>query len=324
MQIQDRVYGKFNIEEPVLLELINSKPVQRLKGINQAGASQYALDKKNVTRYEHSLGVMILLKILGASLEEQIAGLLHDVPHTAFSHVIDYVFDDKDHEFHERFHEKMIKNSEIPEILKKHDFDLDRILDEHNFPILEKKLPDLCADRIDYALRDRLAMGEDGSRRQDYISNLVVQDSEIIFKDRELARQFAEDFLHMDYGYWSHPMEIALFQVLADAIKLAMEKKIVSEDDLFQDDDFVFNKLKKSGDEEIIALINKLRPGFDIKTDKNDYDFYSKNKLRFVNPKFIDADGSTKKVADVFFEFKRELNKHESWVTDGHYIKVLV
>ena len=42
LEINDRVYGKIVIDEPVLIELINSKPVQRLKGINQAGASKYA------------------------------------------------------------------------------------------------------------------------------------------------------------------------------------------------------------------------------------------------------------------------------------------
>ena len=128
MIINDRVYGIVEINEPVLIELINSKPVQRLKGINQAGASQYAIKGKTVSRYEHSVGVMLLLKKLGASLEEQIAGLLHDIPHTAFSHTIDFVFPNKDHNFHERFHEKIIKESEIPEILERYGFVLERLL----------------------------------------------------------------------------------------------------------------------------------------------------------------------------------------------------
>lgn len=39
---------------------------------------------------------MLLNRQLDASMEEQIVALLHDVSHTAFSHVIDYVFDDHD------------------------------------------------------------------------------------------------------------------------------------------------------------------------------------------------------------------------------------
>ncbi len=38
---------------------------------------------------------MMLVNRLGGSLEEQIAALLHDVSHTAFSHVIDYVLEQK-------------------------------------------------------------------------------------------------------------------------------------------------------------------------------------------------------------------------------------
>ena len=111
MLIKDIVYGDVEIDEPVLIELINSDALQRLKHINQAGASKYIMPKP-VTRFEHCVGAMILLKRLGASLEEQIAGLLHDVPHTAFSHVIDFVFKtckldylDKNHNYHEKHHE---------------------------------------------------------------------------------------------------------------------------------------------------------------------------------------------------------------------------
>jgi len=322
MLVEDRVYGKFEIEEPILLELIDSKPLQRLKGINQAGASQYALDKP-VSRYEHSLGVTLLLKILGAPLEEQIAGLLHDVPHTAFSHVIDYVFDNKDHEFHEKFHREIIQNSEIPKILKKYNFDLERILDEHNFPFLERKLPDLCADRIDYALRDRAGYLKDNSKIKDYMAGFTIVDNEIVFKNKDIAFDFAKDFLEMDYKVWSAPLEIALFQILADAIKVALEEKIISQDDLFQDDDFVYNKLKKSGNKKVLDLIEKLNPKLEIGFDKNNYDFHSKNKLRFVDPKFIIDGNRTKTVTEEFPDFKKKLVEHKDWVTKGHCIKIL-
>ena len=37
MTYQDRIYGEIEIETPVILELVNSKPIQRLKHIDQAG-----------------------------------------------------------------------------------------------------------------------------------------------------------------------------------------------------------------------------------------------------------------------------------------------
>ncbi|MFA6307711.1 MAG: HD domain-containing protein [Patescibacteria group bacterium] len=325
MKIIDRVYGPINIDEPVLVELIKSKPLQRLKNINQAGASKYAIAGKTVSRFEHSLGVMILLKILGASLEEQIAGLLHDVPHTAFSHVIDFVFPSKEykHEFHEKFHKQLVKNSEVPSILAKYNYDLDRILDEHNFSLLERDLPDLCADRIDYALRDRVAMNYDIGHIADYIKNFVVKDNEIIFKDKVIAYYFAQDYLEMDYRAWSHPKEIALFKVLANAIKIALDNTIISQEDLFSDDDFVYNKLKNSNHKDILHYLDKLNYQFAIKEDSKNYDFFARNKLRFVDPKFIDIDNKLSKVSTAFPKFKAELTKHKDWVETGHFIKIV-
>lgn len=325
ININDRIYGKTIINEPVLIELINSKPIQRLRGINQAGASQYALEGKTVTRYEHSLGVMILLKKLGASVEEQIAGLLHDIPHTAFSHVIDFVFKDKDHnhEFHEKFHEKIILQSEIPTILKKFNMDINRILNEHNFPLLEKSLPDLCADRIDYTLRDMVASEGFSDKINKYISGFIVRNNEIIVNSELIAKSFAEDYLRIDEENWSHPMEVALFQILADAIKIALDEKILTEKDLFEDDLCVYTKLKNSGNRLILKKLDMLNPNLKIIDDPDDFHFHSRNKLRYINPKFLNSNGSINKVADIFKDFSDKLVKHEELIKKGNFVKIV-
>ncbi|MGL5642811.1 MAG: HD domain-containing protein, partial [Paraclostridium sp.] len=89
-KIVDYIYGEFELED-VLIELINCDAVQRLKYIHQVGATYLIKEELNVNRLEHSIGVMLLIRMLGGSLKEQIAGLLHDISHTAFSHVIDFV-----------------------------------------------------------------------------------------------------------------------------------------------------------------------------------------------------------------------------------------
>jgi hypothetical protein len=108
MKINDKIYEKVEIEEPVLLELLKSSSVLRLKNISQFGVPDKYYHFKNYSRYEHSIGVMILLRKLGATLEEQIAGLLHDVSVLAFSHVIDWVFAngrDGVEDYHDSIHE---------------------------------------------------------------------------------------------------------------------------------------------------------------------------------------------------------------------------
>ena len=73
------IYGTFIITEPVLIELFESKAMQRLKKVHQFGISHYVHKGIDYTRYEHSVGVFALLRRYNQSLPEQISGLLHDV-----------------------------------------------------------------------------------------------------------------------------------------------------------------------------------------------------------------------------------------------------
>ena len=202
MKINDDVYGLNEIQDKVLIDLINSKPIQRLKGIQQAGITGHILKERAYTRYDHSVGVMLFLKMKGTSLEEQTAGLLHDVAHTALSHVVDFIYRSKNHDYHEKKYESFIINSEIPQILKKYKFGLERFVHENNFTLLERELPDLCADRIDYALRD-LSKREDNHIKA-YLKDLIVKDNEIIFSNKESAKNFGVDFLTLDKEWWGN------------------------------------------------------------------------------------------------------------------------
>ena len=323
MQIHDRVYGEVQIDNPVLIELMHSAPLQRLKRINQAGVAQYVLPRKNITRYEHCVGVMILLKRLGASLEEQIAGLLHDVPHTAFSHVIDFVFASERHDYHENFLEKIVMASEIPEIIKRYGLSLPTILDETNFLLLEREIPDLCSDRVDYSLRDMLAYVGHPERIQYYLLHLINHNNEIMFNDQQAAVSFAQDYLMMNESCWAHPKEVAMCQVMADAIKIALKEGILTEESLFSDDETVYRLLKESMHPEILKILHHLQPGFDIVIDPVDYDFFTKTKLRMVDPKFINSNGMEQRVTEINSDYDAALGVHYKKMSEGYHIKLV-
>ena len=180
MKVIDSIYGEFEIES-VFEQLIRTKEVQRLKGVHQGGASYLINPKWNVTRYEHSIGTMLLTRLLGGSIEEQIAALLHDISHTAFSHVIDFTLKNNEADYHEKIYDKIVEASDIPEILSKHGYDYKNILfNETKWTILEKSAPKLCADRIDYTLRDMYHYGFIEEEEVKYfLSNLKVIDGEI-------------------------------------------------------------------------------------------------------------------------------------------------
>lgn len=169
----------------VLEELIKSAPVQRLKGIYQGGASFLVNSKWDVTRYEHSIGVMLLIKNLGA-------GLLHDVSHTAFSHVIDIVFENEAEDYHENSFQQVIIHSEIPGILKKHGYDTEEILsDDTRWTLLEQPTPELYADRIDYTLRDMYRYGHISlNEAQTVLNHLIMRNGRMFPDGIEAAEWF--------------------------------------------------------------------------------------------------------------------------------------
>jgi HD superfamily phosphohydrolase len=139
----DKIYGFLKADEPIFEKIILSKPFQRLYGIHMGGwAPGCPFQATPHTRYEHSIGAFMLLRKYGASIEEQIAGLIHDVSHTAFSHLADRLFGDKysgkTSEYQDSIHSRFVKNSELADIITGEGFDLDYILDESHFKLQEK------------------------------------------------------------------------------------------------------------------------------------------------------------------------------------------
>lgn len=157
MIIKDNIYGGFEVGDAVIVELLKSPSLLHLKNISQYGVPDKYYHLRNYSRYEHSVGVMLLLRKLGATLEEQIAGLIHDVSHFAFSHVADWVFSEGNkgnEDLQNNLMEEFVRDGKIASTLIKHGFSADRLLNEENYSLLERKIPGLCADRIDYALRE--------------------------------------------------------------------------------------------------------------------------------------------------------------------------
>jgi HD superfamily phosphohydrolase len=313
MEFDDPVYGRKKVEEEVLEELIRSEPVQRLKNIHQAGPQPYFIDKKPLKRFPHSLGVMFLLQEFDAPLEEQIAGLLHDVPHTAFSHVADFVFNNSDHEYHDEFLEDVVMESEIPGILERHGLDVEYILDEDNFPLLERDAPDLCADRIDYFLRDvHMMSGEDVSHLHDA---LTVRDGKFVLKDRKSAEEYALRYIKADEEWWANPEEAALMEMFARVLRHAMEAGLIEEEDFFGTDRELMETLRESGDTEIQQKLSLLE-NFEAVRDREDYDVVVETKARWVDPQV--AGEEMRRISELSDSVRKRIEEHRKDVNGGY------
>ncbi|WP_283750565.1 HD domain-containing protein [Bacillus cereus] len=288
MIISDVIYGEFKVDK-VLEELILSKPVQRLKGVHQAGASYLMNEKWNVTRFDHSVGAMLLIKKLGGSVEEQIAGLLHDVSHTAFSHVIDYVFDNENESYHEEIFSSVVKNSEIPAILSKHGYNYeDILLDDSKWTLLERSAPELCADRVDYTLRDMYTYGYISLEEvHSFLEDVIEVDGKMVLQSIEIAEWFTKAYYKEVIDFFMKPINIYGNDMLAKTLKLALHKKVIHADDFLLEDHELISKLQLCKDQEVDALLRKVHPSIEVKEDRNEYDLHQKNKVRLIDPPLL-------------------------------------
>src|SRR5262245_46681788 len=244
----DRVYGEVTIDDPDLLALIACPTFQRLRGIRQAGPSAFAFPFKTVTRYEHSLGVHLLLRRLGGGRREQVAGLLHDISHTAFSHAVDFVVSSEEQDHHEELKPEFLERPDMVAALKTLGFRPSDFFDDSIYPLLERPLPWLCADRLDYFLRDGLACGvvqhETAAR---FLEHVIVIDRTLVFDDVRIAREASALFAVMNRTWWASPTEGYIYHEFADALREGFRLGVLRRKDLLADDAHVLALLRSTG-----------------------------------------------------------------------------
>ncbi|MBI1423403.1 MAG: HD domain-containing protein [Gammaproteobacteria bacterium] len=289
MQYHDALYGRVEITEPVLLDLIASAAMQRTKGISQHGITALLGITPPFSRFDHSVGAMLLVRRLGASVKEQVASLLHDISHTAFSHVIDFVFDDHSGQsYHEEQKEAVVAGSDIPAILNRHGMDWREVMDEDRFPLLEQPTPALCADRLDYFLRDLefLHLANGGEIRA-ALESFAVVDGRIAVNETDAARWLAYTFIEADRASWSSFRDVGLYQLTAEAIKAAHRYGVIRESDLWGSDEALWGKLQSANNPEVAGLVRLITPGTRFIWSEEQPMFRVTTKVRSIDPPVI-------------------------------------
>ena len=181
-EIRDPIYGFIEPSEPEL-KIINTTIFQRLRKIKQLALTNLVYPTANHTRFDHSLGVLYVAKMIadklmpGSENDEKrriirFAALLHDIGHGPFSHISEYLLKkysskvavDKIEKIHENITSHLIEtNKELKDILSS--TDRKQIIGLLNGTSVELSLMKeivtgpLDADKQDYLLRDSYFCG---------------------------------------------------------------------------------------------------------------------------------------------------------------------
>jgi HD superfamily phosphohydrolase len=175
-------------------KLIDTPAYQRLRWIKQLGPINLVYPGANHTRHEHCMGTChVVRKIadsIGLNSEDKklvsVAGLLHDLGHTAFSHLGDEIDGVEDHVIRTT---NIISNTELSDIISNEGLNPDEvnqiIMGNHKLDSLVSG--DLDGDRLDYLVRDAhytgVSTGVDMGR---LITTMSMHDSNLVIKEKGL------------------------------------------------------------------------------------------------------------------------------------------
>jgi hypothetical protein len=167
-----------------------------------------------VTRLDYLVSAFILVQRVGATIEEQVTTLLHDISHTTLSHVIDHALckpgEGSYHEAHKTWY---LKTTRLPDIINQ------IVFKEELFPLVEMPSPQLCADCLYYALRDAVSFGKlsiEDARR--VVGSLKVFPSAtaarrlLVLDNPNLALILSRAYITADKDVWSSPAHIDMYQ----------------------------------------------------------------------------------------------------------------
>lgn len=166
--INDPVHGFINIDDDLLLGLMSHPWVQRLRRIRQLGMTSLVYPGAQHTRFQHATGAMHLMQLALDTLSskgvlvlqgEQRAALaailLHDVGHGPFSHALEHLIVNVDHE--------VISDLIMERLNKEFGGELDlciKVFAGKCRPFLHQLISSqLDTDRLDYLKRDSFFSG---------------------------------------------------------------------------------------------------------------------------------------------------------------------
>lgn len=236
---RDPIYTYIYVKDRIIWELINTKPMQRLRRIHQLGGTFQAFPSAEHTRFGHALGVYEMARLmietvpdLQRELDEReqllvkCAALLHDIGHGPFSHAMETLFDME----HEQLSIALIldQSGEIYPLLQKIDEDFAQdvaaiIAKKYTRELLIQLVSSqLDADRMDYLRRDAYFSGVPyGNFDPIRILRVMrVVDGKIVFKESGMhaIENYIMSRYHMYWQIYFHPIGRSYELVLAALI----------------------------------------------------------------------------------------------------------
>jgi deoxynucleoside triphosphate triphosphohydrolase SAMHD1 len=275
--------------DPLLISIIDTPEFQRLRYIKQLGICYFVFSGASHNRFEHCLGVSYLcgemIKSLKSKQEElnitdrqvilvKIAGLVHDLGHSCFSHFFDHLFlknklnnedENINHEYRSGWlFEYIVKKYKLKVTKDECKFIKKLINPGKNdtgfiFDIVANKKNGLDCDKFDYIIRDSFNVGLDYSFDPSrLIKEAYVINNNICYPDKiayNIYRLYGTRYdLHKQI--YTHPCVHQIEYMLYDAMilvddEMQISKKVYDPEEFIKLNDNLINLISDNESKSI-------------------------------------------------------------------------
>jgi HD superfamily phosphohydrolase len=188
---------------------------------------------------------------------------------------------------------------------------------KEGFTMLERELPDLCADRIDYILQGAVRRGIMSQAEQNEVLDALLFDEKTAhwyLKNEKAARLIADASIELNSkifaAAWARMLYIWTAKALSRLVELG---EFTIEDVLYNKTDAeVWSAFFENKDAEVRALVNKLKFSWYNVTEvssPDQADITFKNlRCRIVNPRVLTEEG-WQRLTQIDSRFKERFDK---------------
>lgn len=285
-----------------LFDMLQAESLKRIEQVGMHCGMEYTSfpfyrDLKRYDRLFHSLGVALIVYHFTAEEKQAYSGLFHDIATPCFSHVIDFLNHDytRQESTEERTEAILSSDPFIQETLKKKDILLKEVINYHRYPIADNDSPYLSADRLEYTLSNFLNFSLCSLEQvKDFYDDLTVSlnekgETELCFQSEERAEAFTLLTLKNSSYYISDEDRYGM-EILARIMKTAIDRNVLSENDLYTTEKNVLSLLHKdpvsSRNFSFFQSLSRIRIS---KEEKPGY-FRVPSKKRYIDP-FVKGKG---------------------------------
>lgn len=313
-----------------LNDYINTKPLQRLKGVGQfCGVDYQKLPIHDVkywySRLDHSIVCAFMAYNYTKDLKQTLGALFHDVGTPAFSHCIDFMLNDAENqESSEKNIEEIISNSnEVLTLLERDNITLEEITKIEKYPIVENKKPKICVDRLDGILTTGLIWGrfwklEDIEEiyNSTIISKNEINNDEITFNNKQIAEKFFEGSYKYSIMLQSNEDKLSM-KFLGDIVKKAINENIITFEDLYKvSEKEIIQKLEKSNNDRVLEMWNIFKNLDKVYNSdervEGKYCISLDSKKRYVNP-LCNIDTKINRLCDISLKSANLLKEYMNY-----------